>query len=231
MPPHAAPAPLPVEADDDAFTEDALTEGTPSLVDALVEALVEPPALLADPVESTLPPQPATSLAEAASEKVPTAKRLVLTKEFHDIGGAYHDRLAQTAHVSLRAAAQQAHAFGPDRTRTGEDTFIGLYLDRGVCMRSIRISEDIVPVSDFKARAADWLKRLAETGQPVVITQNGKAAGVLVSPSEFDRMRERAGLLEAIDAGLADEKAGRVVSHAAVVTEMQRRAARRASKR
>ena len=88
MPPHAAPAPLPVEADDDAFTEDALTEGTPSLVDALVEALVEPPALLADPVESTLPPQPATSLAEAASEKVPTAKRLVLTKEFHDIGGS-----------------------------------------------------------------------------------------------------------------------------------------------
>lgn len=114
MPPHAAPAPLPVEADDDAFTEDALPEGTPALVEALVEApveplveaLVEPPAPLADPVESTLPPQPATSLAEAASEKLPAARRLVLTKEFNDIRGAYHDRLAQTAHVRLRAAAQ-----------------------------------------------------------------------------------------------------------------------------
>jgi prevent-host-death family protein len=97
-------------------------------------------------------------------------------------------------------------------------------------MRPIRISEDIVPVSDFKAQAADWLKRVADTGQPVVITQNGKAAGVLVSPSEFDRLRERAGLLEAIDAGLADEKAGRIVSHAAVVSELKRRAARRTSK-
>ena len=56
-------------------------------------------------------------------------------------------------------------------------------------------------------------------------------AGVLVSPAEFDRLRERAGLLEAIDAGLADEQAGRVVSHSAVVSEMKRRAARRTSKR
>jgi prevent-host-death family protein len=98
-------------------------------------------------------------------------------------------------------------------------------------MRAVRISEDIVPVSDFKAQAADWLKRVADTGQPVVITQNGTPAGVLVSPSEFDRLQERAGLLEAIDAGLADEQAGRVVSHAAVVSAMKRRAARRTSRR
>ncbi len=98
-------------------------------------------------------------------------------------------------------------------------------------MRAVRISEDIVPVSDFKTRAADWLKHVADTGQPVVITQNGKAAGVLVSPSEFDRLCERAGLLEAIEAGLADEKAGRIKSHAAVVAEMKDRSAKRASKR
>ena len=98
-------------------------------------------------------------------------------------------------------------------------------------MRAVRISKDIVPVSDFKAQAADWLKRIADTGQPVVITQNGKAAGVLVSPSEFDRLCERAGLLSAVDAGLADEDAGRVVSNAAVVSEMNRRAAKRASAR
>ncbi len=98
-------------------------------------------------------------------------------------------------------------------------------------MRAVRVSQDIVPISDFKAQAADWLKRVADTGQPVVITQNGKAAGVLVSPSEFDRLCERAGLLEAIDAGLADGSAGRVVSHAAVAAEMKRRAASRVSKR
>ena len=91
-------------------------------------------------------------------------------------------------------------------------------------MRAVRISEDIVPVSDFKVQAAEWLKRLAETGQPLVITQNGKAAGVLLSPAEFDRLTERARLVAAVDAGLADEEAGRVVPHADVVAEMKRRA-------
>lgn len=98
-------------------------------------------------------------------------------------------------------------------------------------MRSLRISEDIVPVSDFKAQAADWLKRLADTDHPVVITQNGKAAAVLVSPAEFDRLCARAGLLAAIDEGLADEAAGRVVSHSAVLAELKRRAPRRSDRR
>jgi len=96
-------------------------------------------------------------------------------------------------------------------------------------MRSVRVSEDIVPVSDFKAQAADWLKRIAETGQPVVITQNGKAAGVLLSPAQFDALTERAQFRAAIDEGLADLDTGRVHTHAAVVAELnKRRRARRA---
>jgi prevent-host-death family protein len=90
-------------------------------------------------------------------------------------------------------------------------------------MRSVRVSEDIVPVSDFKAQAADWLKRIAETGQPLVITQNGKAAGVLLSPAQFDALSERAQFRAAIDEGLADLTAGRVHSHAAVVADLNKR--------
>lgn len=98
-------------------------------------------------------------------------------------------------------------------------------------MRPVRVSEDIVPISDFKADAADWLKHVVDTGNPVVITQNGKAAGVLVSPAEFDRLTERSRFLAAVDAGLADEAAGRVVSHEHVVAEMKRRALVRKTKR
>jgi prevent-host-death family protein len=97
-------------------------------------------------------------------------------------------------------------------------------------MRSVRVSEDIVPVSDFKAQAADWLKRIAETGQPLVITQNGKAAGVLLSPAQFDALSERAQFRAAIDEGLADIKAGRVHSHAAVVADLSKRRRARSSR-
>ena len=94
-------------------------------------------------------------------------------------------------------------------------------------MKALRISEDIVPVSDFKAQAADWLRRVSDTGQPVVITQNGKAAGVLMSPAQFDELTEQVRFVQAVDAGLADSKAGRVHSQAQVVAHMKRRAARR----
>jgi prevent-host-death family protein len=90
-------------------------------------------------------------------------------------------------------------------------------------MRAVRVSEDIVPVSDFKAQAAEWLKRIAETDQPIIITQNGKAAGVLLSPAQFDALSERARFVSAIDSGLADSEAGRVHSHAAVVAELTKR--------
>jgi prevent-host-death family protein len=90
-------------------------------------------------------------------------------------------------------------------------------------MRPVRISEDFVPVSEFKAQAAEWLHRIAETGTPVVVTQNGRPAGVLLSPEAFDRLMERARFVSAVEDGLADADAGRIHPHADVVRRMKAR--------
>jgi len=42
-----------------------------------------------------------------------------------------------------------------------------------------------------------------------VITQNGKPAGVLLSPTAFDELSERQDFLAAVQDGMADERAGR----------------------
>lgn len=94
-------------------------------------------------------------------------------------------------------------------------------------MRTVRISEDIVPISEFKAQAAECLRRIAQTGQPLMITQNGKAAGVLLSPGEFDRLTERARFVSAVHEGLADADAGHLRDHEEVVARMRSRAERR----
>ena len=86
-------------------------------------------------------------------------------------------------------------------------------------MKEVQISDGIVPLGEFKARAARLLKHLGESGEPMVITQNGRPAGVLVSPKEYDRIVERQRFLESIAAGLADAEAGRVVDTA----ELRRR--------
>ncbi len=90
-------------------------------------------------------------------------------------------------------------------------------------MQPLRVSENIVPVSEFKARAADWLRRLSESRDAVIITQNGKAAGVLLSPAAYDELTERFRFVRAVEKGLDDIDAGRVSSHEDVVAEMHRR--------
>lgn len=90
-------------------------------------------------------------------------------------------------------------------------------------MPHLRVAEDIVPLSDFKARAAELLKRLADTGAPIVITQNGRAAGVLLSPAEFDALTERIRFISAVAEGLEDAGSGKVVTHESMVAEVQTR--------
>jgi prevent-host-death family protein len=90
-------------------------------------------------------------------------------------------------------------------------------------MRAVRISEDFVPVSEFKAQAAEWLRKLAVSGAPVVVTQNGKPAGVLLSPEAFDELTEQARFAAAVGEGLADAEAGRAHAHADVVKRIKAR--------
>jgi prevent-host-death family protein len=90
-------------------------------------------------------------------------------------------------------------------------------------MRAIKVAEDIVPVGEFKGQAARWLRHAAETGHPVVITQNGKPAGVLVSPTEYDRLTERERFLESVALGLADAEAGRTMDTKELLRRLEER--------
>jgi prevent-host-death family protein len=90
-------------------------------------------------------------------------------------------------------------------------------------MQPFRISQNIIPVSVFKAKAAEWLRHLAESSEPVVITQNGKAAAVVLSPAAYDELTESSRFRAAVEQGLADVEAGRVTPHEEVVAEMRRR--------
>lgn len=78
-------------------------------------------------------------------------------------------------------------------------------------MKNLRLSKDVVPIGEFKSQAAHWLEQLKRNGDSLIITQNGKTAGVLMSPIEFDRMVERERFLTSIAKGLADAEAGRVM--------------------
>lgn len=77
-------------------------------------------------------------------------------------------------------------------------------------MHPLRINDDILPIGEAKARLSSILKGLGDRGRPVVITQNGRPTGVVITPAEYDRLTERDRVAAIVEAGLADIEGGRV---------------------
>lgn len=69
------------------------------------------------------------------------------------------------------------------------------------------------------------------SGRPVLITQRGRGAAVLVSLEEWERQQDRNALLEAVLRGERDFEEGRVVEEAEALAEVRKAAKPGASKR
>jgi prevent-host-death family protein len=76
-------------------------------------------------------------------------------------------------------------------------------------VRTISISNDIIPIAEFKTNISKWFKTLQTSGHPLIITQNSKPAGVLLSASDYDELVYRKSFLDSVERGLADADSGR----------------------
>jgi prevent-host-death family protein len=79
-------------------------------------------------------------------------------------------------------------------------------------MKPILISRDIVSLSDFKNSASMMIHQIKDSHRPLVITQNGKASAVLISPIAFDLLTEQARFVDAVQRGLVDAESGRMLA-------------------
>ena len=80
-------------------------------------------------------------------------------------------------------------------------------------MYRINIEEDIRPLTEFRAHAAEMIQHVQDTGRPLVITQHGKSAAVLLDVAAFEAMVEKLELLEEIRLAEAQADEGKLVSH------------------
>lgn len=75
-------------------------------------------------------------------------------------------------------------------------------------------TEDIHPLSEHRAHLTEHLRQVKETGRPMVITQKGRAAGVLLSPAAYDDLIQKAQFAQdilAIRQGLKEAADGKGV--------------------
>ncbi|NWG26960.1 MAG: type II toxin-antitoxin system Phd/YefM family antitoxin [Ignavibacteriaceae bacterium] len=89
-------------------------------------------------------------------------------------------------------------------------------------MKSISVSSDIIPVGQFKSDLARYLREIQENNNSLIITQNGKPAGVLISPSEFDELRKTKLFIDSISRGLSDSDNGDTLSTSQLRSELKK---------
>ncbi|MGH3088800.1 MAG: type II toxin-antitoxin system Phd/YefM family antitoxin [Rubrobacteraceae bacterium] len=75
-------------------------------------------------------------------------------------------------------------------------------------MRRVDLSRDLKPLSEFRANAAAVVRQVRDTKRPVVLTQRGKGAVVLLDVGEYEALVERVELLEDVRAAERQVEAG-----------------------
>jgi len=76
----------------------------------------------------------------------------------------------------------------------------------------VKLNRDIHPLTDFKHRTPEFVEQLRTTGDPIVLTINGKAALVVQDAGSYQKLldlAEASRVVDGIRQGLEDMRAGR----------------------
>jgi prevent-host-death family protein len=72
---------------------------------------------------------------------------------------------------------------------------------------------DVKPITYLKSSTAEAVRRVSESGQPMVITQNGEAKAVLVDYESYHQWQETIALLKLLSLSEADARAHGTISN------------------
>ena len=82
-------------------------------------------------------------------------------------------------------------------------------------MPRIQLDQDIKPLSEFRANVGSCIQQVHATRRPLVITQHGKSAAVLLDVAEYEALMERVELFEDIQLAERQVAEGQGVEHEA----------------
>jgi prevent-host-death family protein len=87
----------------------------------------------------------------------------------------------------------------------------------------LKPSEDVQPLSAFRANAAGFLEQIRATKRPLVLTQHGKSAAVVMDVEEYESLVEELEVVRDIRQAKAELARGEGIPHDQVVAELRSR--------
>jgi prevent-host-death family protein len=91
----------------------------------------------------------------------------------------------------------------------------------------MKLSSQIKPISYLKAHAAEIVRNLSAQGEPLVITQNGKAKVVIQGIDSYEQTQETMALLKILALGSRQAEEGKVQPAADVIQRLRGRSKHR----
>lgn len=80
-------------------------------------------------------------------------------------------------------------------------------------MYRIQLDKDIQPLSEFRSKVAFYFDKVKKTKRPLIITQNGKSAAILLDVSEYEAMIDKIEVLEDIKLAETQISSAMRISH------------------
>ncbi len=87
----------------------------------------------------------------------------------------------------------------------------------------MKLSNRIKPISYLKAHAAEIVRSLGDRREPLIITQNGEAKGVLQDIDSYEQTQETVALLKILALGSRQIEAGQVQPATDVIARLRKR--------
>jgi prevent-host-death family protein len=84
------------------------------------------------------------------------------------------------------------------------------------------LASQIKPISYLKANAAEVLEQLAETHEPMIITQNGEAKAVIQDIASYEKTQETLALLKILARGQRQVEEGKVTPIENVIANLRK---------
>jgi prevent-host-death family protein len=75
--------------------------------------------------------------------------------------------------------------------------------------RTVKFSEDVIPIGDLKVNPGKVVRRASESGRPVLLTSRGRGVAVVQTLPEFEAAQDERDFMRAVVAGLFDLEEGR----------------------
>ena len=87
----------------------------------------------------------------------------------------------------------------------------------------VRPSSDIQPLSEFRANMAAYIDQVQDSGRPLVLTQNGRGAAVVLGVKQYEQICDEVELVRDLRTAEAQIAAGEGIAHSRARAQLKRR--------